>query len=155
MAERVFSTNHNVVCSGCGDYIVLPAMDRKDSEIDAGLCIEITGWYGGFIDNLPGDEYQWHLCRSCATKLVRQAPFISEWLCLPMCPQCKRSMESCSFQSGICETCEWDNNPEMIEPEVEDHHCSFVKSGIKRWYCETHGITMANCAFQPVTCYRG
>ena len=75
-----------VECDGCGEDALVPNYKNEDQEksfepheyvqVDRGFCLDFSGHYGGFTDDMEGARGRAVLCHDCCVKLARLFPKI-------------------------------------------------------------------------------
>lgn len=76
-----------IECDGCGENAYVPNYKNEDKEkaitagefqqIDNGWCLDFTGGYGMFTDDMGGKEHPHvSMCHDCCVKLARLFPRI-------------------------------------------------------------------------------
>jgi hypothetical protein len=78
-----------IECDGCGENTYVPNYKNEDKEksisagefqqIDNGWCLDFTGGYGMFTDDISGNRHKHvSLCHDCCVKIAQLFPRIFE-----------------------------------------------------------------------------
>ena len=92
-------------------------------SVDNGFCLDLTGHYGGFTDDMHGDQYRVVLCHDCALAVARALPGIFQRF------RGHHSMTAYdSQQRGEKSCCEfsWKINPQTKEVLIGDGNGGWI-----------------------------